>query len=145
MVLLNWSEKCKLLLLKFSLMVQTKRNQEKVVITKICLYGSAKIEQKIKCVMENKGSVAKVIKIQIAHGINILLEHKSIDCLDHFKSYMWTKMYMYTCVCMFTYTWYIWTEAHTYVQKHENFHMCMHMGTSVVLMSTNAPRHMCIC
>ena len=44
-------------------MVQTKKNQEKVVVTKICFYGSAKIKEKIKgCVMENKGSVAKMIK-----------------------------------------------------------------------------------
>ena len=48
-------------------MVQTKRNQEKVVVTKICFYVSAKIEQKIKvCVMENKGSVAKMIEMKIA-------------------------------------------------------------------------------
>ena len=41
---------------------------------------------KIKvCVMENKGSVAKMIEMKIAEGINILLEHKSIDCLDHFE------------------------------------------------------------
>ena len=46
-------------------MVQTKRNQEKVVLTKICFYGSAKKEQKIKlCVMENKGSVTKMIKMR---------------------------------------------------------------------------------
>ena len=39
------------------------KNQEKVVVTKICFYGSVKIEWKIKmCVMENKGSVAKMIK-----------------------------------------------------------------------------------
>ena len=69
-------------------MVQTKRNQEKVV-TKIRFYDSAKIEGKIKvCVMENKGSIAKMIKMKIAEGINILLEHKPIDCLDHFKSYI---------------------------------------------------------
>ena len=43
-------------------MVQTKMNQEKVVVTKICFYGSAKTEQKIKvCLKENMGSVAKVI------------------------------------------------------------------------------------
>ena len=43
-------------------MFQTKRNQEKWVVTKICFYGSAKIERKIKvCVMENKDSVAKII------------------------------------------------------------------------------------
>ena len=28
-------------------MVQTKRNQENVVFTKMCFYGSAKVEQKI--------------------------------------------------------------------------------------------------
>ena len=34
----------------------TKRNEEKVVVTKIYFYGSAKIEQKIKvCLMENIG------------------------------------------------------------------------------------------
>ena len=49
-------------------MVQTKRNQEEVV-TKICFYGSVKIEWKIKvCVMENKGSVAQMIK----WGITVL-------------------------------------------------------------------------
>ena len=70
-------------------MVQTERNQEKVVVTKICFYGSAKMEWKIKeCVMENKGSVGKMIEMKIAVGINILLEQKSIDCLDHFESYM---------------------------------------------------------
>ena len=31
-------------------MVQTKKNQEKVVVTKICFYGSAKTEQKFKSV-----------------------------------------------------------------------------------------------
>ena len=68
-------------------MLQTKRNQENVVVTKICFYGSAKIDWKIKvCVMENKGSVAKMNEMKIAEGINISLEHKSIDCLDHFKS-----------------------------------------------------------
>ena len=39
-------------------------------------------------VMENKGSVTKMVKTKIAKGINILLEHKSLDCFDHFKSYM---------------------------------------------------------
>ena len=54
-----------LVLLKYNLMVQTKRNQEKVVVTKICFYGSAKIEQKsIACVMENKGSVARMMKMR---------------------------------------------------------------------------------
>ena len=55
-------------------MVQTKRNQEKVVVTNICFYGSAKIEQKIKvCAMENKGSIAKMIKIR---GNNSMLTFK---------------------------------------------------------------------
>ena len=54
-------------------MVQTKRNQEKVFVTKICFYGSAEIEQKIKvCVMENKASIAKMIKMNIAEGIYII-------------------------------------------------------------------------
>ena len=79
----------KLLVLKCSVMVQTKRNQEKVVVTKICFYDSTKIEWKIKvCMMENKGSVAKIIEMEIVEVISILLEHKSIDFLDHFKSYM---------------------------------------------------------
>ena len=30
--------------------------------------------------MKSKGSVAKMIEMKIAEGINILLEHKSIDC-----------------------------------------------------------------
>ena len=47
-LLVKWKEKCELLLLKCSLMVQTKRNQEKVVVIKICFYGSAKREWKIK-------------------------------------------------------------------------------------------------
>ena len=64
----------KLLVLKCSLMVQTKRNQEKVVVTKICFYGSAKTEQKIKvCLMENKGSVTKMIKMR---GNNSMLTSK---------------------------------------------------------------------
>ena len=55
-------------------MVQTKRNQEKVVVTKICFYGSAKTEQNIKvCVMENKGSIAKIIKTR---GNNSMLTSK---------------------------------------------------------------------
>ena len=55
-------------------MAQTKRNEEKVVVTKIYFYGSAKIEQKIKvCLMENKGSVAKMIKVR---GNNSMLTSK---------------------------------------------------------------------
>ena len=50
------------------------KNQEKVVVTKMCFYGSAKIEQKIKvCVMENKGSVTKMIKMK---GNNTILTSK---------------------------------------------------------------------
>ena len=67
-------QNCKLLLLECSLMVQKKRNQENVVITKICFYGSAEIECRIKvCMMENKGSVAKMIKMR---GNNSMLTLK---------------------------------------------------------------------
>ena len=46
-------------------MVQTERNQEKMVVTKICFFVSAKTEQKIKvCVMENKGYFTKMVKIR---------------------------------------------------------------------------------
>ena len=46
-------------------MVQTKKESRKAVFTPICFYGSAKIEQKIKvCVRENKGFVAKKIKMR---------------------------------------------------------------------------------
>ena len=38
--------------------------------------------------MKKNGSVAKMVKMKIAEGMNILLEHGPIDCLDHFKSYM---------------------------------------------------------
>ena len=54
------------------------------------------------------------------------------------------NVHVHMCVHVHIYM-YIWTKAHTYVQKHENFHICMYMDASVVLMSTNAPRHMCIC
>ena len=55
-------------------MVQTKRNQEKAVVTKICFYDSAKTEWKIKmCVMESKCSVAKMIKMR---GNNLMLTSK---------------------------------------------------------------------
>ena len=59
-------------------MVQIKRNQEKVVVTKISFYGSAKIERKIKmCVMENKGSVAKMIK---KRGNKSMLTSNYVSC-----------------------------------------------------------------
>ena len=57
-------------------------------------------------------------KLQRESAFLILLEHKSIDYLDHFKSYMWTKMYMCIHVSMFTYTC-------TYGQKY--IHMCKNM------------------
>ena len=72
-VLVKWNEKCKLLLLKCSLVVQTKRNQEKVVVTKICFYGLLKQNEKWKCVMENKGFVAKMIDLT---GNNSMLTSK---------------------------------------------------------------------
>ena len=46
-----------LLLLNCSLMVQTKRNQEKVVVTTICFYVSAKTEWKIKVCVRYKTRV----------------------------------------------------------------------------------------
>ena len=55
-------------------MVQTKRNQEKVFVTKTCLYGSVKTGQKLKVfVMENNGSVAKIFKMR---GTNPMLTSK---------------------------------------------------------------------
>ena len=44
---MKWNEKCKLLLWKCSLMVQTKRNQETVVVTKVCFYGKTKQKMKV--------------------------------------------------------------------------------------------------
>ena len=46
-VLVKWKEKCKLLLLKSSLMVQTKRNQEKVVVINLPFYGKTKQKMKV--------------------------------------------------------------------------------------------------
>ena len=61
-------------------MVQTKRNQEEVVVTKICFHGSTKIEQNIKvCLMENKGSIAKMIKMR---GNNSMLTSKLLFLLN---------------------------------------------------------------
>ena len=55
-------------------MVQTKRNQEKVVFTRIYFYGFSKTEQNIKvCMMENMGSVVKMIKMR---GNNSMLTSK---------------------------------------------------------------------
>ena len=62
--------------------------KKKWLLLKYAFMVLLKLNEKLKCVMENKGSVAKMIEIKIAEGINILLEHKSIDCLDHFKSYL---------------------------------------------------------
>ena len=63
-------------------MVQTKRNQEKVVVTEICFYGSAKTELKNKvCIMENKGSVAKMMgkNSMLTSKLHVLL-HISAPC-----------------------------------------------------------------
>ena len=71
-------------------MVNTKRNQEKVVVTKICFYGSAKTEWKIKvCVMENKGSVAKMFKLG---GNNPMLTSKLQVLLNISATCWWTFM-----------------------------------------------------
>ena len=59
-------------------MVQTKKESRKWLSLKTFFYGSAKSVWKIKvCVMENKGSGAKMIEMKIGEQINILLEHKS--------------------------------------------------------------------
>ena len=71
-------------------MVPTKRNQEKVVVTKICFYGSAKTEWKIKvCLMENKGSVAKMIKMK---GNNSVLNSKLHFLLNILAPCWWIIM-----------------------------------------------------
>ena len=63
------------------------QNQEKVVVTKICFYGCAKIEQKSKvCVMENKGSVAKMIKMR---GNNSMLTSKLLILLNILAPCWW--------------------------------------------------------
>ena len=82
--------------------------------------------------MENEGSVAKMIEPKIAKGINILLEHKSIGYLDHFLSYMWTKMYMCKCVYVDIYM-YIWTKA--YVHKSIGYldHFLSYMWTKMYM------------
>ena len=54
-------------------MVQTKRNQEKVVVTKIYFMALLKYNEKLKCVMENKGFVAKMVKMR---GNNSMLTSK---------------------------------------------------------------------
>ena len=84
-------------------MVKTKRNQEKVVVTKICFYVSAKIEQKIKvCVIENKGSVAKMIQMKIVEGINIITTQVYILLGSLYIIHV-SKMYMCTCVHLHIY------------------------------------------
>ena len=72
MVLVKETKKCKLLLVKCSFMVQTKRNREKVVVTKICFNGYTKTEG--RCVMENKGFITKMIKMR---GNNSMLTAKT--------------------------------------------------------------------
>ena len=60
-----------------------------MVVTKICFYGSAKIEQKIKvCVMENKGSVTKMIEMKNCGGNQYIIGTQVYRLLDYFKSYM---------------------------------------------------------
>ena len=68
-------------------MVQTKRNQEKVVVTKYAFYGSAKTEPKIKvCAMENKGFVAKMIKMK---GNNSMLTSKQLHVFLNISAPCW--------------------------------------------------------
>ena len=54
-------------------MVLTKRNPEKVVVTKHAFMVLLKQNEKLKCVMQNKGSVAKMIKMR---GNNPMLTSK---------------------------------------------------------------------
>ena len=56
-------KKCKLILLKSSLMVMTRKNQEKVVVTKICFYGKTKWNMKVGATkIQPNGSVKKEIR-----------------------------------------------------------------------------------
>ena len=43
-------------------MVQTKRNQEKVVVTKICFYGKIKWKIKVGATIQSDGSDKKEIR-----------------------------------------------------------------------------------
>ena len=100
-------------------MAQTERNQEKVVVSKICFYGSAKIEQKIKvCMMENKGSVAKIIKMKNAEES---IYYWNMGLYIAWITLNHTGEQKCTCVCMFTYTC-------TYGLMH--IHMCKNMKLS---------------
>ena len=49
MVVIKWNKKCKLLLLKCSLMVQTKKKgiKKKWFVTKTCFYGKTKQKMKV--------------------------------------------------------------------------------------------------
>ena len=68
-------------------MVQTEKNQDKVVVTKIYFYGSSKTGGKIKaCVMEDKGSVAKMIEMK---GNNPMLTSKLHILLNFSAPYWW--------------------------------------------------------
>ena len=81
-----------------------------------------KQNEKLKCVMENKGSVAKMIKMKLqmesiyywTTGLQIVWIIKII--------YVNKNVHVHMCVHVHIYM-YIWTKAHTYVQKHEHFHM----------------------
>ena len=69
---------------------EKKGNQEKVVVTKICFYGSAKIEWKIKVfVMENKGPVAMMIEMR---GNNSMLTSKLHILLNILAPCWWIVM-----------------------------------------------------
>ena len=62
-VLVKWNEKCKLLLVKCSFMVQTKKNQEKLVVNKICIYGKTKQKMKVgTTTIQPNGSDKKEIR-----------------------------------------------------------------------------------
>ena len=107
--------------------------------------------------------VVVVVDVVLVTNVNISagkLQRKSIKLVHNLCAIIGTQAYRLFCSLSIIHVnknvhvhmcvhidihMYIWTKTHTYVQKHENFHKCMHMDTSVVHMSTNAPRHMCIC
>ena len=61
--MLKQNKKWKLVLLKYNLMVQTKRNQEKVVVTKICFYAKTKWKMKVGATeIQPAGSEKKEIR-----------------------------------------------------------------------------------
>ena len=72
MDLLKWNRKCKLPLLKCSLMVHTKRNQEKMVVTKMCFCGKTKWQMKVGAIkIQPEGSDKKEIRKKVTTKIHL--------------------------------------------------------------------------